>query len=424
MKNLEKIKNKYIKDLQNFIKEHNLETDFLEDIEKSISEKLEKIENPKEEDLRKILKEIWTPKEIFKEELNLEDEPKNFWEKINKKSKKVIFLWVFYELWKKTQISANIFRIIFLFLFFVGIFGNSVLFPILFISYFIGFLLLRTGFFRFIFSWLLGFFCVFTIIPAIFLFWFYISNFHIENIYPFMEVSSFLPVWLGIWIFSLVILAIFFFRYAFFWKTFWIKFFLTWTLSFIIAITIWIGVWFDLFSKYFWIEKTEKNFSIEVWNLKELDFKSFITKTNLKIGNQNFQLIQDDLDYRNINFSEDEKIHITLEKNMIWSKNLIEKYKNFIKNYDFNFKDGKFILNIEIDKEKNYPLIPVNFSIKSIKIPKNIVFSAEYWNFQEKEKINKEISFEVFKTCKKYFFDENWKLNCKEKEDFMTKQKN
>lgn len=423
MKKIEKIKNDYIKNLKKFIEKYKLETDFLEDIEERIAEKLEKIENPTENDIRNILKEIWSPEEIFKEELGekLEEEPKNLWQKFLKKSDKVIFLWVFYELWKKTKISANIFRILFLFLIFVGFLGNGVLIPILFFTYFIGFLLLRTWIFRFFFSWIFGLICVAILIPAILIFGAYISNFHIENIYPFMEISSLLPIWLGIWIFSMIILATFFFYYAFFGKTFWVSFFLTWIISFIVAIIIWIWVFWDLFSKYYWIQREEKSFE---FNVENVDLSNSFMNYNYFHDDifSSFRIVDVFFRYWEIGFSDDNKIYLTIEKSSVWNFAFLEKYKNFIKDYKIELKDSFFNFKIDFDRSKNYPLLPTTFSIKSIKIPKNKIFYANYWQLTQKDIIfpnkeeNEKFSGTVFKLCEKYFFDDEWKLNCEAKE--------
>ena len=65
----------------------------------------------------------------------------------------VIFLGVFKELSEKTSISAGIYRLAYLFLFFIGIVTKaSILIPVLIFSYILGFLILRTGIFRFLFS--------------------------------------------------------------------------------------------------------------------------------------------------------------------------------------------------------------------------------------------------------------------------------
>lgn len=113
---LQKIVDDYKNDLQKFITENNLDAELSRDIEERIFEKISTLENPTRKDILKILSEIGTPEEIFSEELNLEnnEKPKNFFEKFHEKTNKIIFLGTFFELAKKTNISANIFRIGFL----------------------------------------------------------------------------------------------------------------------------------------------------------------------------------------------------------------------------------------------------------------------------------------------------------------------
>lgn len=112
---LQKIVDDYKNDLQRFIAENNLDAELSRDIEERIFEKISTLENPTRKDILKILSEIGTPEEIFSEEVALEnnEKPKNFFEKFQEKTNKIIFLGTFFELAKKTSISANIFRILF-----------------------------------------------------------------------------------------------------------------------------------------------------------------------------------------------------------------------------------------------------------------------------------------------------------------------
>lgn len=113
---LQKIVDDYKNDLQKFIAENNLDAELCRDIEERIFEKISTLENQTRKDILKILAEIGTPEEIFSEELALEnnEKPKKFFEKFHEKTNKIIFLGTFFELAKKTNISANIFRIGFL----------------------------------------------------------------------------------------------------------------------------------------------------------------------------------------------------------------------------------------------------------------------------------------------------------------------
>lgn len=122
---LQKIVDDYKNDLQKFIAENNLDAELSRDIEERIFEKISMLENPTRKDILKILAEIGTPEEIFAEEINMQNDekPKNFFEKFHERTNKIIFLGTFFELAKKTSISANIFRILF---FVMIIFGFTV----------------------------------------------------------------------------------------------------------------------------------------------------------------------------------------------------------------------------------------------------------------------------------------------------------
>lgn len=427
MKKIDKILQNYKKNLQKFIKNNNLDKENFLDIEARISEKLNKIENPTESDIKNILHEIWTPEEIFAEELweKMIRKPKNFWEKIKQKTDKIILLWVFYELGKKTWISGNIYRIIFLFLLFVWIFWWAWgIIVFLIFSYFFWFLFLRTWIFWFLFLGFLWVLCsIFAFLGIIFL-WIYISWFHVENIYPFLEISYLLPIWLGIWIFSMTILAIFFFYYAFFRKNFWLKFFLTWIISFIISIIFAIWILWNTYFKYYWLQSEEKTFEFDLKNKKELNILNYFKiDENIFYSKNNFiNIANPNLNFWKIIPSENNKMIVKLEKNVILSKDLSEKYKNFVKDFKLQEKNDFIELQVEFDKEKKYPIIPVFFKLSEIKIPKNIIFNTFYWNLPEQkiyfknENDNEKINNQIFKLCEKYFFDEEWKLHCEEKE--------
>lgn len=415
-KESKKILDSYKKNLDNFIELNKLDKELVSDIEERIYDKIELEQELTPEKLKNILKEIGSPEEIFKEQLweNVEKVPSNFWEKIKQKSEKVIFLWVFYELWLKTGISANIYRILFFILFLIWIFASAKIIPVLIVFYIIGFLLIRTGFFRFIFSGIIWIICFSLLIPAIIILGLYTSNFHIENIYIFKDFSYMLPIWLFIWIFALILLWTTFLIYAFSWK-FLTKIFFTWTISFLIALTLGFWVISELFGRYYWIQSEEKNISIDIKNLKFLN----LYNTKIKpVIHSDFINLQENLNFYNIWFSNNDKINLTIEKNTISSKENYEKYKNFIKNFDLKIKDNNFSLNLEYDFSNKYPLIPTFFEIKNIKIPANIRFNSYYWNlsekrinFPEKEK-HKNLEWYIFKMCEKYFYDKDWNLNC------------
>ena len=120
---LQKIINLYKKDLQKFIEKNALNADYYADIEERINEKISLLENPTRDDIKNILSEIGSPEEIFREELEsrvIEKVAiKKKWYQKFLASDHVIFLGVFKELSEKTSISAGIYRLAYLFLFFI-----------------------------------------------------------------------------------------------------------------------------------------------------------------------------------------------------------------------------------------------------------------------------------------------------------------
>ena len=91
-KKLQKIVDKYKKNLKDFIEKNKLDLEAFSDIEERISEKIANLKELSETNIKNILTEIWTPEEIFAEEVNIEPEPKWFWAKLKKKSESIIFL--------------------------------------------------------------------------------------------------------------------------------------------------------------------------------------------------------------------------------------------------------------------------------------------------------------------------------------------
>lgn len=57
-KNLQKIIDDYKNNLQNFISEHNLDSELISDIDERIYEKISEIKNPKPSDIASILAEV------------------------------------------------------------------------------------------------------------------------------------------------------------------------------------------------------------------------------------------------------------------------------------------------------------------------------------------------------------------------------
>lgn len=456
-KNSTKLLKSYKKDLKKFIRNNDLDSEFYEDIEERIEEKINLLEDPSFDDIKNILAEIWTPSEIFAEELSSrwEVELKWFWWKFKQKTNSVIFLWVFKELEDKTWVSANIYRIIFLLLVFLSIFSGQWFWIAFWIFlYFFGFLILRTWIFRFFFSFLIWAWCFLLVIPSVFLLWAYFSNFHIKNIYPFMEMPILFPIWMVIWIFSLVMLWIFFMHYTFNKRTLWIKFFLTWSISFIIAITMWVSIWFNLFWKYYWKETEIINLETELKGEKTVSFPGLnvwleISSNNTKVETPNQKETWDSsstnwietinwkplLDeiwelayispfFVNFTASPDNKIRLNIEKETIWNDYLRSKIKSYIKG--LSLKNENWNINIEIarDTENKYPFVPIVLKVRSVELPKNVEFNTYfYWvieNFKKwnyiLENIHQKYAETIFRKCEKYFFDNDWKLNCNKDE--------
>lgn len=427
-KKLQKIVDKYKKNLKDFIEKNKLDLEAFSDIEERISEKIANLKELSETNIKNILTEIWTPEEIFAEEVNIEPEPKWFWAKLKKKSESIIFLWTCYELWQKTGISANVYRIFFLFLIFIwAISWTSEIIWISMFWYFIWFLVLRTWIFKLFFSLILGAIFFMLLIPSVVLFGAYISNFHIENIYPFMEVSFLFPIGMAIWIFSLLVLWVFFIHFAFSRKTLWIKIFLTWTISFVIAITIWIAVLSDLYQKYLPVlnQKETFDFSFETKDIKSVDFVKWHYKDIIESTSKAFYIkpITKAMTKTNsIKMSPDDKIHVKITKNIYGSKEIVDKVKNYIKNINAKIENWLFLVDLDIDTENKYPVFMIALEIEEIQIPQKIFFNSFYYTIDFEKFSLKNLSnakdMENFKDviakyCEKYYF-ENWEIFCEE----------
>lgn len=101
------------------------------------------------------------------------------------------------------------------------------------------------------------------LVPSVILFGMYLSDFHIENIYPFMGISVLFPIGMVLGIFSLVLFILYFFRYAFTKKWFGVGFFVTAIVSFVVAISMGIAIVFDLAMKYSHSEEIHSIATIE-----------------------------------------------------------------------------------------------------------------------------------------------------------------
>lgn len=252
---LQKIINLYKKDLQKFIEKNSLNTDYYADIEERIDEKVSLLENPTRDDIKNILSEIGSPEEIFREELESRAIEKvaikKKWYQKFLASDHVIFLGVFKELSEKTSISAGIYRLTYLFLFFIGIVTKaSILIPVLIVSYILGFLILRTGIVRFLFSLGISFFLLVFLGLCSIVFGLYLADFSFGNMFVFMNMPILLPVGLVIGIFSLVVLLVFFVHYAFTGKTLGWKFSMTGITTFVIAGICGAAFVFNMMNRY------------------------------------------------------------------------------------------------------------------------------------------------------------------------------
>ncbi|RKW22090.1 hypothetical protein D8B46_06005 [Candidatus Gracilibacteria bacterium] len=456
-KNSTKLLKSYKKDLKKFIRNNDLDSEFYEDIEERIEEKINFLEDPSFDDIKNILAEIGTPSEIFAEELSSrgEVELKGFWGKFKQKTNSVIFLGVFKELEDKTGVSANIYRIIFLLLVFLSIFsgqGFGIAFWIF--LYFFGFLILRTGIFRFFFSFLIGAGCFLLVIPSVFLLGAYFSNFHIKNIYPFMEMPILFPIGMVIGIFSLVMLGIFFMHYTFNKRTLGIKFFLTGSISFIIAITMGVSIGFNLFGKYYGKETEIINLETELKGEKTVSFPGLnvgleISSNNTKVETPNQKETGDSsstngietlngkplLDeigelayispfFVNFTASPDNKIRLNIEKETIGNDYLRSKIKSYIKGLSLKNENGNINIEIARDTENKYPFVPIVLKVRSVELPKNVEFNTYFYgvieNFKKGnyvlENIHQKYAETIFRKCEKYFFDNDGKLNCNKDE--------
>lgn len=246
----QKLIDRYRADLKNFIEKHNLSNDYYTDISDRIDEKIAHLDSPEEFQIRKILTEIGSPEEIFRDEIAESSHSiseknthnvstKNILQKIVELDSRKIFLGVFYELSKKTGISANIFRTIFLAIIFLGLIsGNERITVVPALLYFVLFLLLKTRFFGIAFSLCSGIIALLLLIPSIIIFGMYMTGFHVEHIYPFMGISPLFPIGLILGIFSLILFAMYFLRYAFSKKFFGVGFLITAIISCIIALSL------------------------------------------------------------------------------------------------------------------------------------------------------------------------------------------
>ena len=268
-KKIQKMITSYEVDLKNFLSKNNLDATLADDIMERVHEKLAKKENPTISDVTHIFAEIGTPEEIFADEI-MEERPlyasqkkMTLWQRFQNKTNGVVFLGVFYTLAEITNIPANVFRLVFFSLLMAGFLIHGTIIPVLVFFYFLGFLLLRTGFFRFAFSLFVALFCGVLLVPSVMLFGLYLGNFRLDNVHIFSEFPVFFPIGMIIGIFSLIVFVVYFIRYAFFGKSFGIRFFLTGLVSFIVAILFGVATVVHLMGIYF-VEPKVVNYEASV----------------------------------------------------------------------------------------------------------------------------------------------------------------
>ena len=126
----------------------------------------------------------------------------------------------------------------------------------------------------------------------------------------------------------------------------------------------------------------------------------------------------------NFTASPDNKIRLNIEKETIWNDYLRSKIKSYIKG--LSLKNENWNINIEIarDTENKYPFVPIVLKVRSVELPKNVEFNTYfYWvieNFKKwnyvLENIHQKYAETIFRKCEKYFFDNDWKLNCNKDE--------
>ena len=217
---------------------------------------------------------------------------------------------------------------------------------------------------------------------------------------------------------------------------------------------MWVSIWFNLFWKYYWKETEIINLETELKGEKTVSFPGLnvwleISSNNTKVETPNQKETWDpsstnwietlnwkplldeiwELAYISpffVNFtaSPDNKIRLNIEKETIWNDYLRSKIKSYIKG--LSLKNENWNINIEIarDTENKYPFVPIVLKVRSVELPKNVEFNTYfYWvieNFKKwnyvLENIHQKYAETIFRKCEKYFFDNDWKLNCNKDE--------
>ena len=453
---LQKIINLYKKDLQKFIEKNALNADYYADIEERINEKISLLENPTRDDIKNILSEIGSPEEIFREELEsrvIEKVAiKKKWYQKFLASDHVIFLGIFKELSEKTSISAGIYRLAYLFLFFIGIVTKaSILIPVLIFSYILGFLILRTGIFRFLFSLGISFFLLVFLGLCSIVFGLYLSDFSFGNMFVFMNMPILLPVGLVIGIFSLVVLLVFFVHYAFTGKTLGWKFFMTGFITFIIAGICGAAFVFNMTNRYMpYTEMTiavSSDIDAEKNNLDEpITFRNwdFVNTFQSNKDSRSEKLSPQFSWYQQINFfplnplnssyassfyyigqfepSDDDKIHIEVTKRTFGNAEIQEFSQKFFTDFSLKIENNRVQFVAITNPEGKYPLMFGNFSANKVRVPLNVRFQVwgmpgitdliNFDNYEKVSELDEHMQYAIASQCTMLYFGNDRQLHC------------
>lgn len=428
-KNLQKIISDYEKNLKNFLQKNNLNQEFLQDIHERIEEKLELLKSPNHKDIVHIISEIWTPEEIFSEELSTDIVEKNtnnkknnnLFSRLKRKTEWMIFLWVFKTLSDILNINTFLVRLItFLAVIVLIPITNGIIIPIFFVLYFLVFLILRTKVFSFLFYLWLSCFFGLVFFWSIVVYIFTVGNFHIWNIYPFSNL--WMVYYIGITIGVLSVLMLFIYFTA---RLFGKKFSLYFLLSGVILLLIWVacGIVFliDMKYKYSHSERVINTYSIS----KDLNKLIYLDSSlNTWWSSLNGWVINTNMYLTTFLPSKSDNIEFVVGNQYYGTDDLIKKSKNFIKDIKFNInEDGAITRNIYTNNNERFPLLLISSDIKEVRVPPFQKFHHfKITNdvqivFPNHEKYNYIDTMRIKKYCHQYFYDEDWKLHCDINED-------
>lgn len=455
---LQKIINLYKKDLQKFIEKNSLNADYYADIEERIDEKIALLENPTRDDIKNILSEIGSPEEIFREELESRAIEKvtikKKWYQKFLASDRVIFLGVFKELSEKTNISAGIYRMLFLFILGLGFVTNTAAFiTIPCILYILGFLILRTGIFRFLFSIGISFFLLIFLVICGIVFALYLSDFSFGNIFVFMDMPILLPIGLVVGIFSLIILLVFFVYYAFTGKTLGWKFFMTGITTFVIAGICGVAFIFSMMNRYMPYTETtitvssdidaEKNNLDEPITFRNWDFVNIFQKNQneksqkallptapifpwyqqLNFFPQNSLYYASSLHYiGQFEPSDDDKVHVEVTKRTFGNAEIQEFSQKFFTDFSLKIENNHAQFVATTNPEEKYPLMFNNFLANKVRVPLNVRFQVlgmprvtnliNFANYEKASELDEHMQYAIASQCTMLYFGDDKKLHC------------